>query len=166
MKKDLLKEYVREVIVQEKKSFGFGHLGKAAKDIFGSKKASSGPQKWFEKFMGRQLDKLGKDFSTLISRLIPEERWEKILSSGSKDLSREQVEDDLAHVVSAWIEEIEDLKDKKVSSKKKKEILEFAVSAFEKFMNKYDGDEKKSLIQVKRMLDMKYSNVFVDEKSK
>ena len=158
----LLRKYIRESLLVEKSFLDdiTSSIGGGIKGALGFGKGKSGPQKWFADFLGRQLDSAGQKFDQALGQkldqILPDELKSKIAAYEKQ--SGESSSTSLAKVVSAWIDEVEDMNDKQFTSTEETQISDYAASEYAAILRK-DPDVKKALILVKRKLDMKYGTL-------
>ena len=167
---DLLRRYVRESLKETRLLDEKGALGGSLSSIAGGfltpftgGEKKSGPQKWFEDFIGDKMSVLGKKLDMWLGKklesMLPDEFLQAIEKSGkNRKEASEEASTGLARVVSTWIEDIEDVIGDSIPREKKREISEFAADEFSKYLKKYPEDPARALQQVKRALDMKYAS--------
>lgn len=165
----LLRRYIKESLLLEKSggSDFFSSVTSGAKGMLGFGDGKSGPQKWFAKFIDKQLDQAGEKIDKWLGKklddLLPDET-KTALATYEKE-SGESYSTSLTKVVDEWIKDIEDMADAEFNSAQKKEIYEFASKEYAAILKK-DSDVKKALLLIKRKLDMKYGTLLSKDKSK
>lgn len=159
MREDVLRKYIRESILVEKRRGGFSSGGS-----FLGLDLSGGPKKWFADFLSQKLDDVGEEMASALESkledLLPANVKEKIFSGSA---TSEDVSENLAKVVEGWIDVTEDHTDKTFSSSEKKRVYDFALKSFVKHSSTAKAKNVNSIYHlVKKDLDAAY----VDKKKK